>query len=91
MDTKRWNLLISGRVQGVYYRASTEEQARDLGLTGYARNLPDGRVEVVAEGPEDQLQQLRAWCEGGPPDARVEAVEVSEEPPSGEFGGFNAR
>lgn len=51
MDTKRWQLLISGRVQGVYYRASTEQKASSLGLTGFARNLPDGRVEIIAEGP----------------------------------------
>ncbi len=91
MGTKRWHLYISGRVQGVYYRASTEQQANELGLTGYARNLPDGRVEVVAEGADHQLHRLRAWCENGPPDARVDSVEVTEEAPSGDFTDFSVR
>lgn len=91
MDTKRWQLLISGRVQGVYYRASTGQQASSLGLTGYARNLPDGRVEVVAEGPEERLEQLKTWCLDGPPDARVDSVEVTEGTPAGEFSDFSIR
>ncbi|AXS81779.1 MULTISPECIES: acylphosphatase [Marinobacter] len=91
MDKKRWHLLISGRVQGVYYRASTEKRAAELGLTGYARNLPSGQVEVVAEGSEGQLHQLHEWCKGGPPDARVDAIEITEQPPSGAFTDFSVR
>lgn len=91
MDTQRWQLLISGRVQGVYYRASTEQKASDLGLTGYARNLADGRVEVVAEGPEDRLSELKSWCKDGPPEARVAAVNVTTHPATGEFNGFSVR
>lgn len=66
MEIKRWCFLVSGLVQGVYYRASTQTKAVELGLTGYARNLPDGRVEVVAEGTEDKLTQLKTWCDDGP-------------------------
>jgi len=91
MDTKRWQLLISGRVQGVYYRASTEQKANSLGLTGFARNLPDGRVEIIAEGPEDRLDQLKTWCAEGPPDARVDAVDIAPESPTGEFSNFSVR
>lgn len=91
MQTKRWSLLVSGLVQGVYYRASTEAQAVRLGLNGYARNLPDGRVEIVAEGTQQQLEQLRNWCEVGPSAARVDSVEVSEQEPTGEFSSFGIR
>ena len=67
--------LVSGVVQGVFYRASTRTQARQLGLTGHARNLPDGRVEVIAHGPPDALDALERWLWQGPPAAEVEAVE----------------
>lgn len=66
--------LVSGRVQGVFFRASTRERARALGLVGYARNLPDGRVEVLAGGSEAALAELEAWLHEGPPAARVDAV-----------------
>jgi acylphosphatase len=66
---------ISGRVQGVFFRASTREQARQLGLGGHARNLPDGSVEVLACGPERAVAALQEWLWLGPPAARVEAVD----------------
>ncbi|QSP93999.1 acylphosphatase [Marinobacter salinisoli] len=91
MANKRWTLIISGKVQGVYYRASTESTANEIGVTGYARNLPDGRVEVVAEGTEEQLGKLRAWCQKGPPDARVEDIEMAEQVATGAFSGFGIR
>ncbi len=91
MTTKRWSLLVSGLVQGVYYRASTEAEATRLGVNGYARNLPDGRVEIVAEGSEDQLEELRRWCEVGPPAAQVDSVTVTEQAPTGEFRSFGIR
>lgn len=69
--------LVSGRVQGVFFRASTREQAQRLGLSGYAINLPDGRVEVLAAGDGQALEALAAWLDQGPPMARVEAVERS--------------
>ena len=69
--------IISGRVQGVFFRASTREQAQRLGLRGHARNLPDGRVEVLAVGTDDAIQQLEQWLQHGPPSARVDHVEQS--------------
>lgn len=65
--------LVAGHVQGVFFRASTREQAQQLGITGYARNLPDGRVEVVACGTDTQLDALHGWLRRGPPQAVVEA------------------
>ncbi|MEZ4449495.1 MAG: acylphosphatase [Nannocystaceae bacterium] len=72
---------IRGRVQGVYYRASTREEALARGLRGFVRNRDDGGVELVAEGPRDAVLALLRWCEGGPPAARVDAVEVAWEAP----------
>jgi acylphosphatase len=69
--------IIRGRVQGVFFRASTREQAQRLGLRGHARNLPDGRVEVLAVGTDDAIQQLEQWLQHGPPSARVDHVERS--------------
>jgi acylphosphatase len=69
---------VEGRVQGVWYRASTREQAQQLGLNGYARNLPDGRVEVLACGAVEAVAQLQEWLWQGPTAAKVTAVECSE-------------
>jgi len=79
------HLLISGRVQGVWYRASTRNKAQELGLSGWVRNLPDGRVEAEAHGPRDALEQLVAWCHDGPPAAVVRDVQArwSDEAPEG--------
>ena len=66
--------LVSGKVQGVFFRASARERALDLGLSGRATNLPDGRVEVIADGDPAALDALEAWLQHGPPAARVEAV-----------------
>ncbi len=78
MGQQRWRLLIEGRVQGVYYRASAQARAEDLGITGYTRNLSDGRVEVLAEGEEQTLIQLLDWCWGGPPEATVKHIDVEK-------------
>ena len=81
---RRW--LVSGRVQGVFFRASTRRTAEALGLTGAARNLADGRVEVVACGAEAALDALAAWLHEGPPTAEVTRVEASRHdgaPPAG--------
>ncbi|MHB1616880.1 MAG: acylphosphatase [Metallibacterium sp.] len=72
MSARRW--LISGRVQGVAFRAYTQARALALGLSGYAQNLPAGRVEVLAQGDDAALDQLAQWLRQGPPAARVEAV-----------------
>ncbi|HXR22217.1 MAG TPA: acylphosphatase [Acidimicrobiales bacterium] len=79
----RRHLWVRGRVQGVWYRGSCAEQARALGISGWARNLPDGRVEIVAEGNPEALDNLVEWCRHGPPAARVTALEVRAEEPEG--------
>lgn len=89
MSVKRLHIWVSGRVQGVFYRARTVEVARSLGLTGWVRNLPDGRVEIVAEGEASALERLLEWCREGPPAARVENVVAREEPVSGKYGAFS--
>ncbi|HEY1774314.1 MAG TPA: acylphosphatase [Gammaproteobacteria bacterium] len=76
MVTKR--CLVSGRVQGVFYRVSTAEQARRLGITGYAKNLPDGRVEVLACGEAAKVSELIEWLRKGPPAAQVSDVDVQD-------------
>ena len=85
---QRVNLRIRGRVQGVYYRASTQREARALGLTGWVRNRPDGSVEALAEGPRPALERLIAWCEEGPPAARVTDVEQTWSDATNEFDDF---
>jgi acylphosphatase len=71
--------LVSGKVQGVFFRASTAREARRLGLRGHAVNLPDGRVEVLAVGPAGAIEELGRWLHRGPPSARVEGVEARDE------------
>lgn len=75
--------LVSGKVQGVFFRDATHRQAHRLGLRGWVRNLPDGRVEAVFEGPRDQLELIREWLHHGPPLAEVTGVEAREEPEEG--------
>jgi acylphosphatase len=81
--------FVAGRVQGVAFRAHTRERARELGLRGYARNLADGRVEVLAIGGREAVQQLADWLEHGPAMARVDSVqrEPADEPPDDQRGG----
>jgi acylphosphatase len=88
---QRLHLLVSGRVQGVFYRQSTVDVAAALGLRGFARNLPDGRVEVVAEGERAALEALLDACRRGPPAARVEGVEVAWGEAAGDLGPFAVR
>ena len=76
-------VVVRGRVQGVFYRASCQREAQRLGVTGWARNLDDGRVEVVAEGEPGAVEALVAWCRHGPPRALVTSVEVTEVRPEG--------
>jgi acylphosphatase len=75
-DQARVHVVIEGRVQGVFFRASTRDEARAWGLTGWARNLPDGRVEALFEGDRRSVEKLLAWCRKGPPYAYVSRVEV---------------
>ncbi len=88
---KRMHVLVSGRVQGVFFRASAEKTALSLNLTGWARNLPDGRVEILVEGNDADVNAMLAWCRKGPPRSTVTGVEISEEPYTGEFSGFSIR
>lgn len=81
---KRVRVLVSGRVQGVFFRAHTRTRARDLGLSGWVRNLPDGRVELIAEGDEAKVATLLAWVKRGPPAAQVEDVQAEWSAPRGE-------
>lgn len=88
---RRAQVLISGKVQGVYFRAHTRQVARELGLTGYVRNLPDGRVEAVFEGEEEAVKRAIEWCRRGPPRARVDHVEVRREEARGDYQDFTIR
>jgi acylphosphatase len=85
----RIHAYITGRVQGVFYRAETREQALLLGVTGWVRNLADGRVEVVGEGEEQRVRKLIAWCRQGPPRSRVDQVEELMEDYSGNYDTFS--
>lgn len=84
----RVNLLITGQVQGVFFRTSCMEQAQLLNLTGVVANLAGGELEVTAEGSKYSLEQLVEWCRRGPPDARVEDVIVRWQPYKDEFRTF---
>lgn len=85
-----WRCVVSGRVQGVGFRAATRRRAVALGLQGHARNLPDGRVEVLARGPEHALRQLRDWLREGPSAAQVRDV-LCDVVPDGTGEGFVVR
>ena len=86
----RRRVQVYGRVQGVWFRGATERRARVLGLAGWVRNRPDGSVEAVFEGSRSAVDAALAFCREGPPGARVERVEVSEEAPEG-LAGFDVR
>lgn len=85
-DRVRAHVLVSGRVQGVYYRASTRDAAEERGVDGWVLNRDDGRVEAVFEGREEDVRALVAWCETGSPAADVDSVEVEYGEPDGETG-----
>lgn len=88
MEIRRASLRIKGRVQGVFFRESARREAERLGVHGFVRNLADGDVEAVAEGPREALEQFVTWCHKGPPSARVEHVQVTEQPPTQQFSRF---
>ncbi len=91
MEVKRERIVVEGRVQGVFFRAATQDQARALGLVGWVRNLSDGRVEILAQGEVRAVDRLRSWCAHGPARARVDSLEFFEEPARDEFGDFEVR
>lgn len=88
---KRVHVYIEGKVQGVFFRDSTRKQAERLGVEGWVRNLPDGRVEAVFEGQGEAVDELLTWAQTGPARARVERLEVDEQEPEGAFDGFEIR
>jgi len=88
---KRIRVIISGIVQGVFFRAATRRTAADLNLTGWVRNMDDGRVEAVLEGEDADVEKMIAWCKVGPPSARVEKVTTAEEHYTGFFQDFSIK
>jgi acylphosphatase len=84
--TTRRRVRVSGRVQGVFFRDSCYRRAREAGVSGWVRNLPDGRVEACFEGEEQAVDRLIEWCKTGPRSADVDDVEVVGEEPQGDSG-----
>jgi len=82
------HVYITGKVQGVFFRASLQRQAQNLRVKGWVKNLPDGRVEALFSGPEAVVKQMISWCRQGPKKAKVEDVEVVWEKPEKEFSNF---
>ena len=85
---KKIHLLISGKVQGVFYRVNTKNKADELGLTGWAKNTPDGKVEVLAEGKEGGLKEFIKWCYNGSRGAKIDEVEVEWSDYENKFDNF---
>lgn len=90
MSLVRRRLLVSGQVQGVFFRDRCRREAAAAGVAGWVRNLPDGRVEVVAEGEVEAVERLQRWCREGSSQAQVASVEVVDEDPEG-LSGFSTR
>ncbi len=90
-DQQRAHVYVSGDVQGVFFRDSTREKAEQLGLSGWVKNLPDGRVEALFEGPPDKVREMVQWCEQGPPHAAVQDVDVDFDAAQEDLSGFEVR
>jgi|TARA_Y100000294_G_scaffold177096_1_gene201408 acylphosphatase len=88
---QRAHIIVHGLVQGVFFRSNTREVAQKLELKGYAKNMADGTVEVVAEGPEDKIKELIDFCNNGPEAAEVTKVDVKFEEPKNEFESFEVK
>lgn len=84
----RKHVFFEGKVQGVFFRANTRDKAREVGIEGWVKNLRDGRVEAVFEGPEEKVDRVIGWCKNNQPHARVDDVEIEVEEASGEFNEF---
>lgn len=91
MADARAHVFISGKVQGVFFRAYTRDKARELGLKGWVRNLPDGRVEAVFEGEREKVDEMLRWCHRGSPYSRVTRVDVDWDEPIGGLSSFKVR
>jgi acylphosphatase len=87
-NTERAHVYVSGNVQGVFFRDSTRQKAEELGLTGWVKNTPDGRVEAVFEGPSEDVREMVDWCENGPSQADVDDVEAEYGEVEGESESF---
>lgn len=90
-EKARAHIIVSGRVQGVFFRAKTQEKAQQLGVTGWVKNLAEGRVEAVFEGEKPQVEQLVKWAKKGPSGAIVNDLDLSWEEYQGEFSNFEIR
>lgn len=90
-EPKRVRIAVHGRVQGVAFRAATQRTAMRLRVAGWARNLPDGSVEILAQGSPLAIDQLIAWCQQGPPAARVDRVATQQEIVQDDLHGFRIR
>jgi acylphosphatase len=90
-DRERAHVYVAGQVQGVFFRDSTREKAEQLGLTGWVKNLSDGRVEALFEGPSERIREMIRWCEQGPPHAEVENVDTQFEVSEGDLTSFEVR
>lgn len=90
-NVERSHVYISGNVQGVFFRDSTRQKAEELGLAGWVKNMPDGRVEAVFEGAPDAVQEMIDWCKDGPSQASVEDVDAGQEEPAEDLEGFEVR
>ena len=88
---RRVHVFITGKVQGVFFRAETKKQASESGLTGWVRNLNDNRVEAVFEGSENNVRKMIDWCKKGPRFAHVKGVKIAEETPVNKFEDFEIR
>lgn len=91
MDKARAHVLISGRVQGVFFRAYTERAAQERGISGWVMNTRDGRVEAVLEGEKDNVEDMVRWCHQGSPMSHVTGVNVDWQQYTGEFDDFGVR
>ena len=90
-ERERARVYVTGRVQGVFFRDSTRQNAERLGLSGWVRNSPDGAVEAVFEGPSEKVREMVRWCEVGPPDASVRDVDADFGPARDDLPGFEVR
>jgi acylphosphatase len=90
-DRERARVYVSGKVQGVFFRDATREKAEQLGLAGWVRNIPDGRVEMLLDGPSEKVREMVRWCKEGPSHADVEDVDTEFEASAGDLEGFEVR
>ncbi|MBS3781079.1 MAG: acylphosphatase [Candidatus Thermoplasmatota archaeon] len=87
----RKHCFFSGKVQGVFFRANTRDKAQEKGVKGWVKNLRDGRVEAIFEGPENRVDEVIEFCKNNQPHARVDDFEIKEEEPTGEFDSFRIK